>query len=157
PSWRSVSIRAQRWKFKLLYPRPDAERIPTENQDLRLSVILRNRLRRGRRLGFYDCWTGDSRRGSRDNNRHGRSCRRHGNGLPRERAALVPFAEDHLPGSGLQNRGDRNIDRLADHLASVVDYDHGPVIKIGHALVIFFSFFKDEHAHGLTRQHDRFE
>src|SRR5262252_7916162 len=71
--------------------------------------------------------------------------------------ALVELAEDHLAGGGLEHAGDRDIDRLGDHLLGVIDYHHGAVIEIGDALVVLLALFENEDAHGLAGQHDRLE
>src|SRR5579871_3283370 len=71
--------------------------------------------------------------------------------------ALVVFAEDHFPRRGLKDAGDRNIDRFRDHLLCVIYDDHGAVIQISHALIVFLALFEDEDPHGLARQDDRLQ
>src|SRR5215470_10302486 len=83
-----------------------------------------------------------ARLGSRGRRR--RSRRRH--------ARFNVAAEDHLAGRRLQHARDDDVDRLADHLARVVDDDHRPIVKIGDALVVLLAFFQDEHLHDLARQ-----
>src|SRR5690242_4899139 len=56
---------------------------------------------------------------------------------------LVELAENHFAGGGLQNRGDGNVDRFADHLSGIVDHHHGSVVQIGDALVVFLAFLED--------------
>src|SRR5579859_178121 len=68
---------------------------------------------------------------------------------------LVELAENHLPGRGLEHRGDSDIHILADELARIVHHDHGSVIQVGDTLVVFLAFLEDEDPHGLARQHDR--
>src|SRR4051812_28830228 len=72
-------------------------------------------------------------------------------------AAIIELAEDHLAGGGLQDRSHRDVDVLADHLASVVHDDHGPVVKICDTLVVLLAFFQDEDLHYLAGQHDGLE
>jgi len=59
------------------------------------------------------------------------------------RSALIPFAEDHFAGGGLQDGSHRDIDGLPDHLAALSTTTMC-VIEIGDALVVLFSFFQDE-------------
>ena len=49
------------------------------------------------------------------------------------------------------------IDRLRDQPTGVVYNDHRPVVQVGYALVVFFTLFQDEDAHGFARQNDRLE
>src|SRR6185369_6833604 len=84
------------------------------------------------------------------------------NGLYRPRLipwhrAFIPLTKDHLAGSGLQDRCDRDVNGLADHLAGIVDYNHGPIIEVGDALVVLLAFLQDENPHDLARQHDGLE
>src|SRR3984893_4141328 len=72
-------------------------------------------------------------------------------------SALIPLAKDHLARGGLQDRGHRDVDGLANHLARVIDDHHGAVIEIGNALVVLFSFLQDEHPHNFARQNDGLE
>src|SRR5262249_53566464 len=65
---------------------------------------------------------------------------------------FVELAKDHFARGGLQYRGDRDVDVLADHLARVVDYDHGAVIEIGNTLVVLLAFLRDKDAHDFARQ-----
>src|ERR1017187_8954319 len=73
------------------------------------------------------------------------------------KGTFTPLAEDHLSSRSLQHRGDRDVDRLANHLPRVVDDDHRAIIQISDALVVFLAFFKDKHFHDLARQHDGLE
>src|SRR3989442_186013 len=70
---------------------------------------------------------------------------------------FLVLAEDHLPGGGLQDAGDGNVDRLRNHLFGVVHHHHGAVIEVGDPLVIFLAFLEDEDPHDLTRQNDGLE
>src|SRR5271156_6497166 len=72
-------------------------------------------------------------------------------------SALIPLAEDHLAGRGLQDGGDGDVDGLANHFARIIDYDHGSVIEVGDALVKLFAFFQDEYPHDFTGQNDGLE
>ena len=71
--------------------------------------------------------------------------------------ALIPFAEDHFSGGGLEDGGDRDVDGLADHLARIVDHDHGSVIEVGDSLVVLFAFFQDEDPHNFAGEDDGLE
>src|SRR6185312_1426010 len=71
--------------------------------------------------------------------------------------ALIPLSKNHFSGRGLQHRGDRDVDSLAHHLSGVVHHHHGPVVEIGHALVVFLAFLQDEDPHGLAGQNDRLQ
>src|SRR5258706_2114347 len=71
------------------------------------------------------------------------------------RHPLVPFSENHFARGGLQHRRDRDVDGLADRLARIVDYDHGSIVKIGDALVVFFAFLEDEDMHDFAGKDDR--
>src|SRR6185369_8039148 len=76
------------------------------------------------------------------------------------RIILVLFpktAKDHLPGSRLQNARHRDVRRFSYETAGIVHNDHCSVVEIGDTLVVFFAFFKDEHAHGFTWKNHRFE
>src|SRR5262249_47909962 len=66
-------------------------------------------------------------------------------------------AEDHLAGSRLQDAGDDDVDRFADHLARVVDDHHRSVVEVGDALVVLLAFLEDEHLHQLAGQHHRLQ
>ena len=71
--------------------------------------------------------------------------------------AFIVLTEDHLPGGGLQDAGDGDIDRLGDHLLGVVHHDNGAIVEIGDALIELLAFLDDEDAHGLAGQHDGLE
>src|SRR5712691_6625159 len=70
---------------------------------------------------------------------------------------LVETAEDHLSRGSLQDAGHGDVNGLRNHLPRVVHHHHGAVVKIRHALVVFFSFLQDEDAHGLPWEYDRFQ
>src|ERR1700730_9918899 len=70
---------------------------------------------------------------------------------------LIIAAENHFAGGGLVNRRDADIDSPVDQLARAVDDDHGPIIQIGNALVVFFPFAQNEDAHDLAGQDDGLE
>ena len=70
---------------------------------------------------------------------------------------IVDLAEDHLAGCGLEDRGDRNFNRPADHAAGVVDDDHGAVVQIADALVVLLAFLKDKDLHLLAGKDDWLE
>ena len=57
----------------------------------------------------------------------------------------------------MQDRGDRHVDCLANHLAGIVDHHHGPIVEISHALVVFLAFLQDEDFHDFARQNNRLE
>src|ERR1700687_1364953 len=106
---------------------------------------LRRRLRFGSRGNGY-------RRGP-DRHGHWRCLYRHRR-LTRVSGAFVPLAENHFSSSRLQHRRNRDVDRLANHFPSVVHHDHGAVIQIGDALVVFLAFLQNEDAHSLAREHN---
>src|ERR1035438_2395218 len=71
--------------------------------------------------------------------------------------ALIPLAENHLACSGLQHRGYGDVDRLANHLARIIDDHHGSVVEIGDALVVLFAFLQNKYPHDFAGQDDRLE
>src|SRR5262245_9920001 len=56
-------------------------------------------------------------------------------------AAVLGFianpSEDHFARSGLQHAGNRDVRVLPNQTPRVINHDHGPVVEIGDALVIF--------------------
>src|SRR5690242_1387092 len=52
---------------------------------------------------------------------------------------VANLAEDHFTGGGLQDAGDGNVRVLSNQAPRIVDHDHGSVVEIGHALVVFFA------------------
>ena len=62
--------------------------------------------------------------------------------------------EDHAPRGRLQHARHHDVEIPPDPRTRVVDDDHGAVVQIGHALVLFLAFLQDEHVHQLAREHD---
>src|SRR5207248_10123674 len=73
------------------------------------------------------------------------------------RRSLVPLAEYHLSCRGLKHRGDGDIDIFADHLSRIVNHDHGAIIEVSDALVVFLAFLQNENFHRLAGKNDRFQ
>src|SRR5580765_7837781 len=48
-------------------------------------------------------------------------------------------AKDHLAGGGLQDAGNSDVRIFSDQTPRVIDHHHGPVVEIGHALVILLA------------------
>ncbi len=82
-------------------------------------------------------------------------------GTVRGGSGLLPFSsilpKIILPLAVCSTLVTRDFDGAADHLAGVIDHDHGAVVEIADALVVFLAFFQDEHGHALAGQHDRLE
>ena len=72
-------------------------------------------------------------------------------------AAFVVAAEDHFAGRGLVDGGDGDVHGLVNELVRAVRDDHGAVIEICDALIVFFAFAQDENAHDLAREDDGLE
>src|ERR1035441_3686085 len=60
------------------------------------------------------------------------------------RDGLLHLAEDHLAAGGLQHAGDGDLDRLADHLAGVIDHHHRSVVQVADALVELLALFENQ-------------
>jgi hypothetical protein len=67
---------------------------------------------------------------------------------------VVEFPEDHLAGSGLQDAGHGNVYGPGNLPFGVIYNDHGSIVQVGYALIVFFPFLQDEYSHRFSRQNN---
>src|SRR6266705_2234962 len=75
----------------------------------------------------------------------------------REALVFLEAGEDHAAGCGLEDRGDRGADLLADQPLAVVHDHHGAVVEVGDTLADFLALLDDVDVDDLAGQHHRLE
>src|SRR5712691_1937484 len=75
----------------------------------------------------------------------------------REPLLFLQTGEDHAAGCGLEDRGDRGADLLADQPLAVVHDHHGAVVEVGDTLADFLALLDDVDVDDLAGQHHRLE
>src|SRR5215470_875002 len=71
----------------------------------------------------------------------------------RHPVVFLEAGEDHAAGCGLENRGDRGADLLADQPLAVVDVHHRAVVEVANNIANFLALLDDVDVDDLAGQH----